>query len=335
MFTCFKKQKMFFIMVIIIILSNVFVGLGAEIKWTGNSVWAPDNYHTLGFVEFANKVRERTNGGLDITVHPGGALGYKGPDLLRAVRDGLLQISEIVCGDLGGEEPLFRVVVLPFLHKDLETMSIFMETAWPYYERAAEKWNQKFLYSSPWPLAALWTKKPVRSIEDMEGLKVRTYDKNGALVVEASGGIPFALPWAEVYTSLATNMIDSCITSAPTAVDGKFWEVLKYVQPFGLTATIDVVSVNLNYFNKLPQDYQDILISVGKEMDKIMWERVSEIDRANLQKCIDNGMELIPVSDEFREQLSLVSEKIIEDFLQNDPQTSIELYNAYNEKKIK
>ena len=75
------------------------------------------------------------------------------------------------------------------------------------------------------------TKKKATTLEDFKGLKTKTYDKNGALVMEAVGATPFALPFSEVYTSLQTGLIDSVMTSTPTAVDGKFWEVLKSSSP--------------------------------------------------------------------------------------------------------
>jgi len=59
----------------------------AKSNWNANSVWPPKNHHSVGLNDFAEKVKKATNGELEIVVHTGGALGYKGPELLKTVRD--------------------------------------------------------------------------------------------------------------------------------------------------------------------------------------------------------------------------------------------------------
>jgi TRAP-type C4-dicarboxylate transport system substrate-binding protein len=111
--------------------------------------------------------------------------------------------------------PLFGVVTLPFLIQSFQEGKVLNDIARPYFDKAAEKWNQKILYISPWPAAGFWTKKEIKSVADMKGIKMRTYDKNGALVVQAVGGTPYPLPFSEVYSALATGVIDSVLTSTP------------------------------------------------------------------------------------------------------------------------
>ena len=166
----------------------------------------------------------------------------------------------------------------------------------PYFDKAARKWNQKILYIAPWPGAGLWTKKKITTLADMKGLKTRTYDKNGALVMEAVGATPLALPFSEVYTSLQTGVIDSVMTSSPTAVDAKFWEVLKYYEPLNITIATNMVNVNLKAFNKLPKNQQDALVKAGKEMEKILWEGVKKWDGDMVAISNKNGIETVAPS---------------------------------------
>ncbi len=91
---------------------------------------------------------------------------------------------------VAGDEPIFTIPTLPFVSRSHEEAKLLTDISRPYFDKFAEKWNQKILYIAPWPAAGLWTKKEVRSVADMKGLKTRTYDKNGALVMEAAGGRP-------------------------------------------------------------------------------------------------------------------------------------------------
>jgi len=257
-----KKLSVFTLIVSLLALSLALTGCGGSneggqeqssepVKWTANSVWPPENHQSIGLNDFAAKVKEATDGKVEISVQTGGALGYKGPELLKVVRDGLVPVSDMLTSGVAGDEKIFGVVTLPFLIQSFEEGKILNDIARPYFDQVAEeKWNQKILYIAPWPAAGLWSKEKVESLADMEGLKTRTYDKNGALVVEAAGGTPYPLPFSEVYSSLATGVIDSVLTSTPTAVDAKFWEVLDYYAPINVTMATDLVTVNLDAFNK-------------------------------------------------------------------------------------
>ncbi|GAK53255.1 C4-dicarboxylate transporter, substrate-binding protein [Candidatus Moduliflexus flocculans] len=311
-------------------LLSSMVGTGAaKTKWNANSVWPPQNHQSVALQEFADKVKERTNGELEIVVQTGGALGYKGPELLKAVRDGLVPLSDMLTSGVAGDEPIFAIPTLPFLTRSHAEAKTLAEISRPYFDKAAEKWGQKILYIAPWPAAGLWTKAEVKSVAEMKGLKVRTYDKNGALVIEATGGTPHALPFSEVYSSLATGLIDSVLTSTPTAVDAKFWEVLKFYQPINITQATDLVTVNLKAFNKLDDATQNLLIDLGKEMEQIMWERVAQLDKDQEAICNKNGIATVPVSDEFLTELGAITETIRSEWLQTAPEDAKAIYEAF------
>lgn len=301
----------------------------AKTTWNANSVWPPSNHQTIALEEFAAKVKEKTGGELEIVVSSGGALGFKGPELLKVVRDGLVPLSDMLISGVAGEDKVFEIVTLPFLARDFAESKLLNETARPYFDRAAEKWGQKILYISPWPGAGLWTKKKVTSVAEMKGLKTRTYDKNGALVVEATGGTPYALAFSEVYSSLATGVIDSVITSTPTAVDAKFWEVLKYYEPLNITIATDMINVNLKSFNKLDKKAQDALIETGREMEKAMWEKVVALDKEKEELCVKNGIETVPVSAEYQKEIAAVTEKIRTDWLAGASPEAKAMYEEY------
>jgi len=305
----------------------------APVKWVANSVWPPNNHQSVGLVEFAKKAKEATQGKVDITVQTGGALGYKGPELLKVVRDGLVPVSDMLTSGVAGDEPLFDVVTMPFLIQNFAEGKILSEIARPYFDKVAEqKWGQKILYVSPWPAAGLWSKNEIKSVAEMKGLKTRTYDKNGALAMQAVGGTPYPLPFSEVYSSLATGLIDSVLTSTPTAVDAKFWEVLKFYAPINITMATDIVTVNLKEFNKLDKDTQATLIKVGKEMEADMWKKVAQLDKD--QEAISNkgGIKTVPPSKEFLDQLSDVTKGIREEWLKKAPPEAKTIVEEFNKK---
>ena len=305
----------------------------APVKWVANSVWPPNNHHSVGLTDFAKRAKEATKGKVDITVQTGGALGYKGPELLKVVRDGLVPMSDMLTSGVAGDEPLFDIVTLPFLIQSFDEGKILSDIARPHFDKVAEqKWGQKILYIAPWPAAGLWTKNEVKSVAQMKGLKTRTYDKNGALVMQAVGGTPYPLPFSEVYSSLATNLIDSVLTSTPTAVDAKFWEVLKFYAPINITMATDLVTVNLKEFNKLDKETQAALIKLGKDMEAEMWKKVAQLDKD--QEAISNkgGIKTVAPSKEFLNELSIVTKGIREDWLKKAPPEAKTIVEEFNKK---
>jgi TRAP-type transport system periplasmic protein len=323
-------KKIISVLLVISLIVGIFaISALAATRWVANSVWPPNNHHSIGLVEFAEKINERTNGELDIVVETGGALGYKGPELLKAVRDGLVPLSDMLVSGVAGDEMVFQIVTLPFLTLNDDEAKLLSDISRPFFDKTAAKWKQKILYIAPWPAAGLWTKNKVSTVEDMQGLKTRTYDKNGALVVEATGGTPYALPFSEVYSSLATGLIDSVITSTPTGVDAKFWEVLEYFQRLNITQATDMVTVNLKAFNKLDKETQQILIDTGIEMETIMWEKVKELDKEKESICNENGIVSVPVTDELKKELSEITAGIRDEWLAKAPADAIVIYKKF------
>lgn len=327
----------------LVILSLVLAGCGsskpaeqkssAPVKWIANSVWPPNNHQTIGLEEFAKKAKEATKGKVELTVQSGGALGYKGPELLKVVRDGLVPVSDMLTSGVAGDEPLFGVVTLPFLIQSFEEGKILNDIARPYFDKVAEqKWGQKILYIAPWPAAGFWSKKELNSVADMKGIKMRTYDKNGGLVVQSVGGTPYPLPFSEVYSSLATGVIDSVLTSTPTAVDAKFWEVLKYYSPSNVTMATDLITVNLKEFNKLDKETQDALIKAGKDMETDMWAKVAKLDKEQEAISNKNGIVTVAPSKAFLNDLSVVTKGIRDEWLKTAPPEAKQIIDAFNKK---
>lgn len=324
-------KKLFIVLLISIFMFSFFVSvtLAKEI-WNANSQWSPNNYHSRALKEFADKVNEKANGELEIIVQYSGALGYSGPELLQVVRDNLVQMSLITNMTVAGHERIFGVNSLPMLGPTIEKGRILTDICKPYFDKAAEKWNQKILWMSPW-YDGLWTQKKVTSVEDMKGLKIRTYDKISADVVKALGGMPYALPWSDVYTSVATKMIDAVLTSATTGAEGKIWEVMDYFQPIIFMLATEMVTVNLEEFNKLSPEMQDFMIQTAKEIENKVWNEAKNEEESNIQLLVENGVEVVPLSEEFENKLIAITEDVREKWLDDSPAEAREIYEKAKE----
>jgi TRAP-type transport system periplasmic protein len=279
-----------------------------------NAVYPASNFHTQGAVNFADKVRQATDGSVDITVHPGGSLGFKGPELLKAIMDGTLPMSDILMGVVSGSEEIFGLSTYPMIVGSFTEAKVFYDAARPHYESACAKWNQKLLYAAPWPPSGLFTTKALVVLDDMNGLKTRTYDRNGALFLEKAGGNPMSLPWGEVYSALSTGLIDSVLTSAVSGKDGTFWEVLDHFTKINFAYPLNMVTINLDYWNALNAEQQQAMLRAAREVETEQWAASETSNEESLKVLATNGIEIAGMTPQIEQALQGFAMEILDEF---------------------
>ncbi|MDK2922430.1 MAG: TRAP-type transport system periplasmic protein [Desulfonauticus sp.] len=323
-------MKMHRIVGILALVMAFSLSAWAEVmKLDCNAIYGPTSFHTQGAMEFARLVEKYSEGSVLITVHPGGSLGFKGPELLKAVKDGQVPLSDILMGVVAGSESVFGVSSLPRLVKNyVEARSLYEELK-PYYEKAALKWNQKFLYAAPWPPSGLVTKNRINSVEDFKGLKTRTYDKNGAQFLRELGASPVSMPWGEVYSSLRTGVIDSVLTSAESSKNGSFWEVLNYFMDINYAFPLNMLTMNLDYWKALTPKQQEAILKAAKEMEEKQWQNSQQRTEEALKIIQAKGMQVYTASPEVEAAMQKAASKIVEDFLKEMPGKVKEIITKY------
>ena len=305
---CAAKSFSIFLMVAVFCLT-IIPKASAE-EWPLAIVWPVNNFATQGAMEFAKLVKERSEGKLNITVHPGGALGYKGPEMLRVVKDGLVPIGEMMLGYVGATEPILSLSTMPFLVSDSQGAHALGVVAKPTMEKSFTKWNQKLLYWHFWPGAGLYTKKPVQSVQDLKDVKIRAFDATSTEWVKAAGGKPVTMPWGDVYMALFTGEVDAVLTSSVSGVDGKFWEVTPYFTDLGFTFGYSAVTVNIDAWNKLPADLKKVLTATGQEMETKQENSAISVDQTARAELTKRGVKVSEISPAFRQQCVKIAEPL-------------------------
>ena len=225
-------------------------------KWDLSTVWPDGNFHTKNAMRFAEDVKKATNGAIEITVKAGGQLGFKGPEHLRAVRDGLVPIADVLNIQQIGDEPMLGTEGVPFLSGSIDELKVLHKHLRPEYEKIAAKNNQKILYMVPWPTQYLHLKVKVDTIDGLKGIKIRVPDKGASDMLTAVGMSPVLIPWGETIPALASGAVAGVSTSSVSGVDGKFWEFLKYFYKTNHVWSSQMMTVNLDAWKKLTPEQQ-------------------------------------------------------------------------------
>ncbi|KRR21556.1 C4-dicarboxylate ABC transporter substrate-binding protein [Bradyrhizobium lablabi] len=291
----------------------------ATANWDMSTVWPDGNFHTQNAMAFAEEVKKQSGGTVNITVKAGGQLGFKGPEHLRAVRDGLVPLADVLNIQQVGDEPFMGVESIPFLAGSMDELKVLQKYVRPEYEKITARNNQKILYIVPWPTQYLHLKVKVSTVDGLKNIKIRVPDKNNVDMLNVVGMAPVLIPWGETIPALASGAVAGVSTSAVSGVDGKFWEFLKYVYPTNHVWSSQMVTVNLDSWKALSADQQQLVAGVAAKMEPDFWANALKADVDSLNRLKEGGMEVVPVPDAMMKEIRSKTEPLLEAFLKRVP----------------
>ena len=304
----------------------------AQTKWDMALPWGPTEFHVLNARKFSDRVREVTGGEVQISIHPGGSLGVKANESLRAVADGVVPLAEYAAFQNVGEVPMLGVESLPFLINDYAQLRVMHSIVRPVWESSLEKRNQKLIYSVPWPSQNFFTKKPINTLADLKGVKMRTYDKNTADMVQNIGMVPLQMNNPDIVPSLASGKLDAVMTSGTTAVAQKYWEFLKHVYNTNHLWASNIVSVNAVALKKLSAQHQAAILKAGRDLEPEFWT-VSEGEHSErMGQLRANGMTVEPAKAELLEAMRRATRPLWDEFTQKNGPEAAKMLSDYRAK---
>jgi len=246
---------------------------------------------------FCDEVKKRTNGEVEIAYYPGGTL-LSPVKMYVGVTTGIADIGFSHTGYTRGRFPVTEALDLPHGYP---SGYVAVQVSNDFYEefKPAEWDDVHVLYfaSSP-PLVLHTNKKPVRTLEDLAGLKIRGTGLV-ADVLKALGAVPVPLQMPDVYEALKRGVIDGAVVDLSPLKYWKFSEVVKYTTaswPLGTTIAFYFV-INKNKWEKLSPDAQKVMSEVAmeaKEKQAVFW---NEMDFEGRDLFLSQGGEIIQLSD--------------------------------------
>jgi TRAP-type transport system periplasmic protein len=309
-----KNMISLFAVVTVVLFTLAPAAEAGKVNWPLAILWPPSNFSTQGTMEFAELVKERTNGEVEIVVHPGGALGFKGPEMLKVIRDGMAPVGEMLLGYVAGTEAIMDFSTMPFLVANADQAEELGKISREHIEKVFDKWNQKLLYWQFWPGAGIYSQKPIKSLEDMKGLKIRTFNAVSTEWVKSAGGNPVSMPWGDVYMAMSTGAIDALITSTTSGADGKFWEVMKHFTRLNFTFGYSAVTVNKKAWAGLSDQQRTVILDTAQEMDASQLKKSLESDTQATEKIMQGGIEIHEMSPDFQKACAKIAEPIWKDW---------------------
>jgi TRAP-type C4-dicarboxylate transport system substrate-binding protein len=301
-------------------------------KWDMPMAYAATNFHSEVGANFAQCVTDGTSGDLEIVTHPSGSL-FAGNEIKRAVQTGQANIGERLISAHENENPLYGVDSIPFLVSSFDEHEKLWSIAQPAVTKALEEDNLHYLYSVPWPPQGIYFNKEVNSVEDMKGIKFRSYSTATARMAELTGMIPVQVEAAELSQALATGVAESFISSGSTGYDRKVWEHLSHFYEVDAWLPRNVVFVNMDAWNGLDDATKTVMNDCAAKAAAEGLERSKDYTQFTLNGLREGGMTVQRAGDELVEGLRAIGETMTQEWLDKagpEGQAIIEEYKASN-----
>jgi len=269
----------------------------ATSKLTFSHFWPVGHPVTAHLADWAKEVEKRTNGRVTITIFTGGTL-TPADKCYDGVVKGISNIGSAALSYTRGRFPLMEVIDLPLGYKNATIATNLTNALYKKFQ-PKELNDTKVMFFQAHGPGIFHTKKPVRTLEELRGLKIRSTGL-GAKIVAALGGTPVAMPMGETYDALAKGVADGS-TAPIAALEGFKWgEVVKYTtENFGsaYTAAFFVV-MNKNTWSSMPADIQKAIEAINEEWAKKTGPVWDEYDKTGRDFALKLGNQMIRLSKE-------------------------------------
>lgn len=254
----------------------------AKYNWKLASV-LPDTHPVhKALLAFADKVKAKTEGQVEITVYPAGQLGQE-KDYIEGIRLGSIEITKVSSAPLGQFSESLQVVSLPFIWKNLDHQHRVLEG--PIGQKLLADLDQKGFKGLAFFDAGFrnitTSVGPIRKPDDLKGLKIRVMKSEPLIeTINAFGATAVPMGQSEVYVALQQKVIDGWENNEPTVLAFNMQEVAKYYSYTRHVSIPDILIMSKEVFDKTPPDVQKAIMEAAAEtvpiQQKLWADYVSE-----------------------------------------------------------
>ena len=286
-----KLTSIILIVAVLFVLSLSVVSAQEKYVLMFNHVLSPNEPYHQGFLNWAERVKERTNGGLEVKVFHSAQLGVE-EDIIEQIRQGVNVGQNTDSARLGNYVPDIAVMNAPYFVNSIEDVIKLnkLPTVKEWNQELADVYGLKVL-SFNWVqgFRHFMTNVPIKAPADLKGLRIRTppapiWQES----VKALGAVPTAMNFGDIYTGLQQKAVDGAELVYANIFGASLFEVLKYVDETGHFLLINFQVVSSKWFNSLPEEYQKILVEecnrAGLETSYSMEEQTEEFRKGAQEK---------------------------------------------------
>ena len=273
---------------------------------------------------FADLIKERSNGRIEITLHPDYDKGER--KMAVYLQEGRIDMTIISTGPLGDFSPSINILDFPFMFRDFNHVDQVMDG--PIGNNLLKDmdkanitglafWENGFRYLTN-------SKRPIKNVEDAKGLSIRTMENKVHLASWKTAGLdPTPISYSELYRALKQNIVDCQENPVATYYNTKFWETGQ--KHFSLTAHVyspAPILMNRKLFDAMPEKDQEMFRNTAREVARFQRKIARDAEEAKLQEIEGKGV--VVVRDVNRESFKKAMSPVYGEFGAQFPKAEID-----------
>lgn len=295
------------------LLGSTALAWSADATKLSFSIWQqPEHYMVKAIRKWASDVETRSDGKVKIEFYYGGTL-TKGSQAYDGVVNDISDMAAAASGWNPGQFPLTRITDIPLgWTSSLQASRV----SWEYYKKFKPKeWDNVhllFLYTDG--IGELHTKSPVKTVDDLNGMRIRGTGSDVPLI-KALGGTPVGMPWGEVYLSLQRGIVDGMISNYASFKAAKLAEVTDYTTEHNIRSAGFWVAMNKEKWKGLDPAVQKAFDDASEAAVDMVGKALDDAQAAGRQYVLDVGDTIITPTDEAKAQFDAALAPIRDDWL--------------------
>jgi TRAP-type C4-dicarboxylate transport system substrate-binding protein len=283
---------------------------GAD-TWDMPTPYSDTTFHTKNIVQFADELREATGGAIDITVHSAGSLLPHG-EIKAAVRSGQVPLGEFFLSNIANEDLAYGLDSQPFVATSYDEARKLWELQKPVITELLAAQNLVPLFSVAWPPQGLYTNGEIKTVADLNGLRIRAYNPALEEFANLAGAAPIQVEAADIPQAFATGQISAMITSPSTGVSSAAWDFVTHYSPINAWVPKNVVVMNKEAFDALDEPTRQALLAAAASAETRGWEMSVAEATSKTSELATNGIVVYDPSEELTTGLREIGAKMLE-----------------------
>ena len=262
----------------------------------------------IGLIE---RVKRRTDGQVQFEVASFPELGVSGANSLRLIEDGTLSAAQIYPQYIRGDHPIVDISSLWGLYADQATNLAVIDVVWPaMYELTEANGGVQVAYMMSGDYYLFSRKEVHDDPRDWQGFKVRSHDIVLSDLLSGMGAEPQYMDYSDVYTALERGVIDGVVSCASCGHEQRWYEVADYIVGPLFNVSHSWLTVNLELWNTMPVDIQNIILEEGARHAYLnRYFVLTHFDPEAVQKHVAEGLKPAHFSHAIRDEMRLAAIK--------------------------
>ncbi|MCH2069544.1 TRAP transporter substrate-binding protein [Shimia sp.] len=298
--------------------------------WDMPTPYGDSTFHTQNIAQFADDVREATNGDLDITLHSAGSL-IPHAEIKNAVRSRQVPAGEFFLSRLSNEDLAYGIDSQPLVATSYDEAKKLWDAQKPVVTELLAEQGLVPLFSVPWPAQGLYTNGEIATVDDLNGLRFRAYNAALEEFATLAGAAPVQVEASNIPQAFSTGQVQAMITSPSTGVNSTAWDFVTHYSPINAWVPKNIVVVNQRVFDKLSDDTKAAVLAAAATAETRGWEMSAAEAEAKTAELAANGITVYEPSAELVEGLQGIGTKMLDNWKANASDAALSILTTYQQ----